>query len=731
MAPTHQSEDLPNNDMGVVEAAKQHDMQHGRNSEIESSTGTSGSYEDDEESEEEKPRTVLRRIADALLVVCGTTCGCCVSATAGCADVTANACFPTDPPGEVLERGADQAGAGGELALDNKSEASAAAGALAAGEVNAEEAAAASLVAAGAAAEVALQLPVAMVSEAQKASLLRWELKGRRRLMACEQVGMIPGATVETISKVIMREGEDMTSNEVAELKAGELFVIQALGFGRRIKVRSVATGQEGWVSKSSAAGGDLLALKYEAPGEAYGPNAEALVDTAPVIMRQGEDLESEKVCDCQPGERLRVLEAPTARRVKVERLETGEVGWVSATGQDRARFLKLVREQPERASGFVVGAVIESLRAIVMRAQESRESKNLRECTVGEQFVLIELGADCRMRVRHMDHGTVGWVSSASTSGGFLFSTRCVGFAQGQVVQTVCKVIVRESEDLKSAAVGDLPPRQQLVIVAPPVGRRVKVRACDSGMTGWVSCLTEEGEQLLWRDDMPAELAQYQEEEEPTETLAERPPAAASAPAPAPSVAPAPPVAPASPVAPPPPAPPAVPEKAPSIKSAVVSEHTSDDDTASVETREPREPVLRKIAGCLIPACGSVFRGLARCIGGAVVGVGAAVGVVVAAPFYGCYQGVRGCAHCGSAVCRRCRPKKSAVADKSDDEPGQEAAPLSAPEAVKPQTAPAPMPQDDDVKVEELDAIMRLAMEIEHPSGCFCCLFTRASHKE
>mmetsp|Transcript_45330 Transcript_45330/g.130880 ORF Transcript_45330/g.130880 Transcript_45330/m.130880 type:complete len:679 (-) Transcript_45330:66-2102(-) len=678
MAPTHQSEDLPNNDMGVVEAAKQHDMQHGRNSEIESSTGTSGSYEDDEESEEEKPRTVLRRIADALLVVCGTTCGCCVSATAGCADVTANACFPTDPPGEVLERGADQAGAGGELALDNKSEASAAAGALAAGEVNAEEAAAASLVAAGAAAEVALQLPVAMVSEAQKASLLRWELKGRRRLMACEQVGMIPGATVETISKVIMREGEDMTSNEVAELKAGELFVIQALGFGRRIKVRSVATGQEGWVSKSSAAGGDLLALKYEAPGEAYGPNAEALVDTAPVIMRQGEDLESEKVCDCQPGERLRVLEAPTARRVKVERLETGEVGWVSATGQDRARFLKLVREQPERASGFVVGAVIESLRAIVMRAQESRESKNLRECTVGEQFVLIELGADCRMRVRHMDHGTVGWVSSASTHGGFLFNVRSPGFRKGQAVETVSKVVVRETEDLRSAPIGAIDVGEQVVILEPPLGRRLKVKACSSGAVGWVSSFTEEGEQLLWRGDMPPELA-------PSEVG--QPPAA-----------------------------------------VMPSSSGSETEVGDEGGAQARAPLLRRLVGRVLPACGSAVRGVARCVGGVAVAIGAAVGLAAAAPFWGCYHGVLGCANCGSAVCRRCRPKALAPQALQQE---TSVPPTSAPRA--PQAATVlPAPGDDDIKVEELDALMRLAAQIKHPSGCFLCSFTTmASRKE
>lgn len=329
------------------------------------------------------------------------------------------------------------------------------------------------------------------------------QLRDRELMLAQEKTGFLPGATLETLVPTIMRVREAMDSDIVEELRPREEVMIEALGEGTRLQVRSITSGLLGWVSTRTIGDAmDLVRLKYEAPGEAYGPGAIATVASESAIMRETEAMDSPKVMDCPSGERLRVLGYPIGRRVKVERLKTGDVGWVSATAQEGVRLLKLSEEQPWRAEAFAVGAIIVSFRTVILRSDESTKSAILLECQAGEECIIAQRGEGFRLKVRHLSTATVGWVSSASSQGAFLFGLKSEGLRVGQGVETAAQVTVREDEDLTSRVVEEVAVGERCTVIAPPVGRRVKVQVARTGATGYVSSVTKDGHLLLLPDE-------------------------------------------------------------------------------------------------------------------------------------------------------------------------------------------------------------------------------------
>jgi len=143
------------------------------------------------------------------------------------------------------------------------------------------------------------------------------------------------------------------------------------------------------------------------------------------------------------------------------------------------------------------------------------------------------------------------------------------------------------------------------------------------------------------------------------------------------------------------------------------------------------------------------------------VLAAASVVGAVVAAPFYGCYFGALGCVTCGSAVSRRCcRPKAPAGGEDFDEDersegpamseaprapekapsvaPAAEKAPSVAPSAEKVVETTTPIEMEVDLLIEQepqrdqdWDDFVKFSGKLTHPSGCFCCMFTRVSTKE
>jgi len=71
------------------------------------------------------------------------------------------------------------------------------------------------------------------------------------------------GSSAVTISKALMRRGEDLSSRPLAELPPGIVCAILGRGHGtdvQRVHARIAETGQEGWLSTTSKNGGILLA---------------------------------------------------------------------------------------------------------------------------------------------------------------------------------------------------------------------------------------------------------------------------------------------------------------------------------------------------------------------------------------------------------------------------------------------------------------------------------------
>mmetsp|Transcript_74493 Transcript_74493/g.216002 ORF Transcript_74493/g.216002 Transcript_74493/m.216002 type:complete len:797 (-) Transcript_74493:292-2682(-) len=748
--------------------------------------GDTDSEVSEESDDQERRRTVLRRVADALLVVCGAACGGCVVAAQGCADVTANSCFPTDPAAQVAVTAANglgsstnstaQSDTNGEKEEDTK--------ALGCAVNDATDPPPDLSAPAPIEAEPVTQAIVKPVAEAPPtgaASLVlrqrQLELKDRCRVIASDRSGFVPGATLEVLHATIMREGQSLKSPKICEFESGERLLILDLGVGRRLKVEALSTGQVGWVSRSAQrANRRLLALKYPSPGAAVGPGAVLAVGADHMIMRKCMDLESEKICDCPPNGRLRVIEEPAGRRVKVERIDTGEVGWVSTAGENRKRYVKLVQEMPWRREGFAIGAQIESLRTVIVRAEEATSSKMIAEYDVGEEFVVFELGAGCRMRVRHLS-GTMGWVSSASAHGGFLFSVKRESLVPGQSVETTSDVIVREGVDLASPEITEVGAGAKAVVLEPPEGRRVKVRLSSSGAIGWVSVLTQKGQLLLRPDTAPAAsapgaLQAVSEKAAPRECPDKVPVVLARAAPQADSKQEAPeecsgkkalaPIAPQAeskkeaprecphnaPVASAPAAPQAVSKEDSSSEcgSQGTSVHTpikqysappstiQEVDESDEEDTKVHTSASRRIAENVVPACSA----MAAVLGGAVLLVGSAVGVVIAAPFYGCYLGAQDCATCGSAVCRRCRSQATVASAGQEQSAASmlERRELCMERAMQGAIGPSGSVKDgtkvmDRAAAEDLSKIMRMAGHMKPFSGCYLCLFTTMSLKE
>jgi len=657
---------------------------------------------------QERRRTMLRCAADALLVVCGAACGGCVVTARGCADVAASTCSPKEPTTQIAVVSADNRGSGTNSNSHPEADREEDGKAVACTVNDATEDPPESTCLPYELEPIAQAVkPVAETPPLGTSSLQlrqrQWEMKDHHQTIANDRSGFVPGATLEVLHATIMREGQSLKSPKICEFEAGALLVVLDLGEGRRIKVEALSTGQAGWVStRDQSANRRLLALKYLSPGTAVGPGAVVIAGVDHLIMRKEMDPESEKICDCPKNDRLRVIEEPVGRYVKVERIGTGEIGWISASSEKcKVRDIKLVEEMPWRREGFAIGAQIESLRSAIVRTKEATSSKVIGEYGAGEEFVVFELGAGCRMHVRHHS-GTVGWVSSASAHGGFLFSVKRESLVPGQCVEATSAVIVREGVDLASPEIEEIQAGAKAVILDAPEGRRVKVRLVSSGKIGWASVLTKKGQWLLRPENAPVAAAPVAplavcKEETPSECASQ----GDSVHTP--------------------------------IKqcSAPLSTHEEVGESDGEETKV-RTSALRRVLEKVAPVCSAV----AAVLGGAALLVISAVGTVVAAPFYGCYIGATGCATCGSAICQRCRPQGS-VASSSH---AQSAAPTS--ESKDPKSNIASQggvtPSDgtehgtkvrDRAGAQDLNKLLRI--ELKPVSGCFLCSFATMSLKE
>lgn len=177
------------------------------------------------------------------------------------------------------------------------------------------------------------------------------------------------------------------------------------------------------------------------------------------------------------------------------------------------------------------VGDQGETVISMKLKSGEDFNSDVVTELPAGAQFEVIEVGAQpVRIRISTVGHKTlVGWISKATeqdqplvkwTRKRRVSKDKGAGLArqasaendkstegswsQGDTCETVVAMILRESEDFKSKAIGQIPPGAQFEVVEVSTARRVKVVFSDSvlqgGAVGWISSHTDAGQPLCKR---------------------------------------------------------------------------------------------------------------------------------------------------------------------------------------------------------------------------------------
>jgi hypothetical protein len=172
------------------------------------------------------------------------------------------------------------------------------------------------------------------------------------------------------------------------------------------------------------------------------------------------------------------------------------------------------------------VGDEGETVINLKMKGGEDFHSDVVTELPAGTHFEVVEVGAQpVRIRVAASHHGKahVGWISKATEQGQPLVKwirkrhtsftqdqvhklkqklgnpdDNAEGLSAGDICETVLAMIVREGEDFKSKAVGQMPPGTQFEVVEVSSNFRVKVLVPESvlqgGAVGWISSHTDAG---------------------------------------------------------------------------------------------------------------------------------------------------------------------------------------------------------------------------------------------
>ncbi|CAK0857146.1 unnamed protein product [Prorocentrum cordatum] len=169
------------------------------------------------------------------------------------------------------------------------------------------------------------------------------------------------------------------------------------------------------------------------------------------------------------------------------------------------------------------------------LKASEAFDSALVMELTAGTQFEVVEVGeAPNRIRVT-TPAGHAGWISKATEQGKPIVKwvrKRHTSFSKdngmerktsgdhatksvsgdmptkdGLVVGDVCETVIqgmtlRESEDFRSAALGQIPEGTQFEVVSTAPANRVKVivpsSVLEGGAVGWISSHTDAGKKLV-----------------------------------------------------------------------------------------------------------------------------------------------------------------------------------------------------------------------------------------
>jgi len=160
------------------------------------------------------------------------------------------------------------------------------------------------------------------------------------------------------------------------------------------------------------------------------------------------------------------------------------------------------------------------------LKASEAFDSALVAELPAGTQFEVVEVGAaPNRIRVA-TPAGHAGWISKATEQGSSLVKwvrrrrtsfqkdmerktsderdsiQTQDGLSVGAVCETVMDMTLREGEDFKSSAVGQIPQGTQFEIVGVAPANRVKVlvpnTVLEGGAVGWISSQTDAGKKLI-----------------------------------------------------------------------------------------------------------------------------------------------------------------------------------------------------------------------------------------
>jgi len=193
-----------------------------------------------------------------------------------------------------------------------------------------------------------------------------------------------------------------------------------------------------------------------------------------------------------------------------------------------RTSFAANVVKSSACAVGDVGETVIPSTK---LKAGEAFDSALVTELAAGTQFEVVEVGSlPNRIRVT-TSAGHAGWISKATEQGSVIvkwvrkrrtsfqqkdferkttedkdsiqLQTGLSGLSVGDVCETVMDMTtLREGEDFKSNAVGQIPQGTQFEIVSVAPANRVKIIVPDTvlegGAVGWISSHTDTGSKLF-----------------------------------------------------------------------------------------------------------------------------------------------------------------------------------------------------------------------------------------
>lgn len=168
---------------------------------------------------------------------------------------------------------------------------------------------------------------------------------------------LVQGDKVETVSLVTVRELESIESPVVRDLAMGTPLEVVEIGEGRRIKIKTTkGTESEGWISSKTKLLEPLVAKLRVGDGvtrdfEVGGTHE---VQSA-VLVRTGENLDSEIIQELQPGTALKIVEigVMNSRRAKIS-CQSCE-GWIS-TSTKQGELLIGKCQEPGKPRRFMMG---------------------------------------------------------------------------------------------------------------------------------------------------------------------------------------------------------------------------------------------------------------------------------------------------------------------------------------------------------------------------------------